>query len=217
MPTNATILPPNWRPDIWHGAPLGVQWRVTPRGILLNGQEHPQLSAIPEIRALPLQCWRLFNNEVNSLANIFQVSRPLLLATIASESGGNVNAMRDEGFDRSYGLAQTLTGTADFIGRWLGWPRGEGPFLMPMQARTEYHQWEKFLSAPWTSIALCAALHSYNNSRLNLQGDPMLLYAAYNAGGVYESNGDHYRIRNATPALDAFRLMFNGAVRAMHT
>jgi hypothetical protein len=111
-----------------------------------------------------------------------------LAALVATESGGNPNAERNEPSikDVSIGLCQTLTGTAKFLGKKLG-------ILLPAKSLPEggkLEHWRAALRDPWSSLRLGAEYFSQS-----YDGDPMLAYAAYNAGGIYASTDNPWGLR----------------------
>ena len=148
-----------------------VEWRLTKQGIEVDGQ-------IPRTRGYPATVSRIWNSykvEILGAAQEFNVPVELIIATIATESGGNASALRKEpGYksDRSTphrisaGLMQTLISTArmwrsDIVRADLLQPAGS------IYAGTSYIAFQ----------------------RKHTSFDPPLVAAAYNAGGVYKQTG----------------------------
>ncbi len=214
------IQPETWRVDRYHGRPGFREWRLTESGVDRNGI-HRSKNKIAS--TLAPKVWEQYKEAVSDAAEIFKVSKALIVATICTESAGNPNAERFEpGLDDwSLGLTQHLSITADYLGNHMKWPRADGHrWAMPRQSIPtggSVDHWRMFLSQPFNSIELCAGLHALNNERLGLRGDPILAYLAYNAGGIYESDDNAWGLRYFSVALDAMELYLNDAASVIGT
>lgn len=141
----------------------------------------------------------------------------MLAAIMATESGGKLEAKRYEKHinDWSFGPMQILTNTAAGLNRKLKFwepypsvPKGGSPV-----------EWEALLSLPHYSVAMACELLRQANKRWKLKGDPMQLYACYNAGGPYASKRTPWGLRGydrdgmgpAKGALDHFAAWYGDA------
>lgn len=190
-----------WAPDKFHsvaGAP--IIWKQTPRGILVHGEESERRT-----RGEPTtlrRIWGQYGNVLRSVVDgVMDLPRPclqeffpLVLAVIAAESRGDPTAERHEPsrHDYSIGLTQVLTATAQDLAR-----------TAPEKLRTRVVQladiaaektipkggslerWRSLLQEPHNAIAL--AVWYLLRASSGLQFDPVLCYAAYNAGSAREN------------------------------
>ena len=167
----------------WHQQfPGSVRWRLTAEGLEVEG------SGIPRTLGQPATMMRLvqaYGAEIELAASRHGVPAEILLATIATESGGDPDAVRQEpGYrsdsatpDRiSAGLCQLLLSTAREVLRAPGLTR-------------------KDLKDPQLNILGAAAY--IKSRRAKTQLDAPLVAAAYNAGGVYreEAPANPWRLR----------------------
>lgn len=91
--------------------PNGVSWKLTPAGIAIDGA--PPMGT-PGEPATVRKIWNRYGGLCASFARQHGVPVELIVATIATESGGDSTARRPEPKigDESVGLMQTLVGTA---------------------------------------------------------------------------------------------------------
>jgi hypothetical protein len=167
------------RLSVRHGAqqqaPGGVQWRLSPGGIIVGDEATPRRSGgAPQTLT---RIWTTFRAPIEKCAAAYGVPAELILATIATESGGNAQALREEpGFTSdeatphrvSPGLMQTLISTA------------RATLNDPSINR------QKLLD-PETSIRAGTAYIRQQARITNF--DPPLVACAYNAGSCYPQDG----------------------------
>lgn len=167
------------------------KWRVTPEGI--------ETSDLGLLRtAGPPHTATLIAREYGDLL-IDEETLEFMIALIATESRGDATASRFEkrlGIG-SYGLCQMLTSTAQ-------WLASQHPRL-PQKPGT--HSWESWLCQPAVSIAYAYAYLAHRPQ----YKDPILRYAYYNAGDVYESHQNVWGIRHHGNALDQFARFYGDA------
>lgn len=127
--------------------------------------------------------WVNFGEEIKLWSRHYQVPVELIIATIATETGGDKKARREEpGWisDKktphrvSVGLTQTLISSA----------------------RAALN--ESAIDAKWLEIpsnAIKAGTAFIANQKKKTGFDPALVAAAYNAGGVYQNNGEDNKFK----------------------
>ena len=185
--------------------------------------------------ALPAYAWSEFETLIRDAAHATGVDMRTIIACICTESGGKYNAERYEPHlnDRSMGLMQTLTLTARHVGGLLGYPT-ETPagdelaesYLMPKNSlpHSGYSStlhggsvgpWRRFLYEPRNSILIGAATLGELDKRYDLDGDPVLLAASYNAGGPYVDAANPWGLRMHGPHVDAFAGFWTLAAEAL--
>lgn len=167
----------------WHQQfPGSVRWRLTAEGLEVEGSGIPRTLGQP---ATMTRLGQLYGHQIEAVCAPFLVPPEILLATIATESGGDPQAVREEpGYksdaatpDRmSAGLCQLLLSTAREALR--------APDLT-----------RKSLFDPQTNLMGAAAY--IKRQRPKTQFDAPLVAAAYNAGGVYreEAPANPWRLR----------------------
>lgn len=215
-----------WGPSDWkHIAGHQRAWRVEERGITesFNWSDVTQrmvarTDPTNKNATLAEEVFRSFHYFIEPIAKDTGVPVPILVATIANESGGNTMAERDEGYDVSFGLCQTLTTTAALVGRYYGWPRSDRPsvadqsWYMPTKAfnrgRSEEEHWRRFLGNPYVSITFGALTHLLMAKIRDTRLDPVLAYASYNAGGIYVGD-NRFGLHATKAAVEAFVLFYN--------
>jgi soluble lytic murein transglycosylase-like protein len=120
------------------------------------------------------------------------VPAELIVATIATESRGNRDAVRTEPDGRqSVGLMQTLLGTASEV---------MGRAVTADELRD-----------PETSIT--AGAKYIRSQRSRTEFEPPLVAAAYNAGSLRESDRNRWRLASTEEHVDRFCRFYNDAVR----
>jgi LysM repeat protein len=163
----------------YHSAfPDGIKWRLVEDGVEILG------SGVERTKGKPTtvtKIWENRNKEINKWANEFQVPCELIIATIATESGNNEKARREEpGFISdvktphrvSVGLMQTLLSTAASV---LGKEKVTS----------------KWLEKPSNSIQAGTGYIAQQGKKTIL--DPPKVACAYNAGGIYHNQGEKNR------------------------
>jgi len=176
----ALIRPYVARLSVPHGAPQqatgGQSWRLAQGGVVVGGEQAPRRTrGEPEtIRRI----WRTFRAPIEKCAAAYGVPAELILATIATESGGDPRAVREEpGFVSdsatphrvSAGLMQTLISTA------------RETLAEPGLDRAALLDPETSLRAGTAYLRRQARLTNF---------DPPLVACAYNAGGLYPQAGE---------------------------
>ena len=158
-----------------HGFRDGIQWQLTPGGVLCAGEPKPKGSGGRP--ATIERIWQSFEAPIQAAATRYDVPVELILATIATESRGNPSAERSEpGFESyertpdrvSIGLMQTLISTAREA---LGDPALDAAALRD----------------PETAV-LAGTAYIAKQKRVTGFDPPKVAYA-YNAGGLYHQTG----------------------------
>ncbi len=175
----------------------GVSWALTVEGISVEGAPASRTGGEPKTVT---RIWDNFGPQCADAARIHGVPVELIIATIATESGGNPDARRKEPQikDESVGLMQTLVGTAR--------QELERPGLTADDLRD-----------PATSIA--AGTVYIANRRRKTHFDPPLVAASYNAGDLYKEDlsGNRWRLRcypsGTGRHIDNFAAWFGDAMR----
>jgi soluble lytic murein transglycosylase-like protein len=167
----------------WHQRFSGsIQWRMTQEGL-----ETPE--GIERTRGKPITVGRIedaFFDEINEAVYAFGVPKELIIACIATESGGHSTAWRTEpGYVSveetphrvSVGLMQPLVSTAQNM----------------MRDENVTAEW---LRDPQNNIMTGTAYIAHQRKRTLF--DPPVVAAAYNAGGVYWQRGEdnRWKMRN---------------------
>jgi murein DD-endopeptidase MepM/ murein hydrolase activator NlpD len=165
--------------DRFHeGFPGGVRWRLTPKGIEVDGSGVERTKGEPKTVK---RIWESFGDSINRWAEHFQVPCVLIVATIATETGGKSDSIRIEpGYvsDQetphrvSPGLMQTLISTA----------------------RSTLN--DKNIDSSWLLVAdnSIKAGTSYIAEQKGKTGfDPPKVACAYNAGSVIKNTGPENR------------------------
>ncbi len=154
--------------------PGAVRWRVTPKGVEVEGSGVPRTPGNPTTVA---RIWTQYGEAINAAASRFGVPCAMIIATIVVESNGKADAMRTEpGYISdeatpnkvSPGLMQTLISTARGV----------------MKDNSIDRAW--LLDATNSIMAGTAVIASQKKMT---QLDPPLAAAAYNSGGVYRQDG----------------------------
>lgn len=199
----------SWSPARWHRVgkhddDKRIIWRVTDAGI----ETVPGDTNAPHrTKGEPVTLNKIYANyhtEISDAADVTRVSRRLVAGIIAAESKGMPVAERSEPQlnDASIGLAQVLTNTAaglvDYaVAHTLAVPMGlkELIGLKSMPHGGDIETWRKYLRIPHISIALCAIYLKSAEERQDLRRDPVLCYAAYNAGSAVPSDATPWGLK----------------------
>lgn len=158
----------------WRQGPFGGQrWRLTPAGVVLEGQAEP-LRTVGQ-PATVRRIWRDFGHLVAASCAANGVPLEIAVATIATESRGVPSAVLVEPDDRrSVGLMQTLVGTAsEVMGREVSAAELADP-----------------------ALSIEAGVRYLARQRPKTDFQPPLVAAAYNAGGLYASDDNPWRLRS---------------------
>ena len=193
----------------YHGFRDGVRWRLVADGVEVEGSGVERTPGTPSTIT---RIWERFGADINTAATEFNVPCALILATIATESGGNPDAVREEpGYvsdDQtpakvSPGLMQTLISTARSA-------------LGPTEAPNINRAW---LLVPLNSIRAGTAYIAQQRGTTEL--DPPKVACAYNAGGLYHQTGagNRWKMRQypigTGEHCDRFVKWFNDAVHVL--
>jgi soluble lytic murein transglycosylase-like protein len=162
--------------DLQQGPFGGVRWRLTPEGVVLEGQTAP-LRTVGQ-PATVRRIWQDYGPLIAASCAANGVPLEIVVATIATESRGKPRAVLVEPDKRiSVGLMQPLTGTAsEVMGREITAQELNDPALN-IEAGTRY-------------IARQRPKTGYQ---------PPLVAAAYNAGGLHkarESDDNPFNLRS---------------------
>ncbi len=149
----------------------GVPWALQPEGISVDGAPPRGTAGNPDTVS---EIWKRYGDRCSASAKRFGVPVELVVATIATESGGNPNARRAEQKigDESVGLMQTLVATARQV---LGRNDINGGDLLD----------------PVLSIDAGTAYIAQQRSSTHF--DPPLVAAAYNAGSLRRDDAEANR------------------------
>ena len=177
--------------------PTGVTWSIVSGGISIEGASAQGTTGEPTtVRKI----WDDYGALCAETAKRYGVPAELIVATIATESGGNPNSRRAEPKinDESIGLMQTLVTTARSA---TGRATLSGDDLLD----------------PRTSIEAGTAYIA--SQRGSTHFDPPLVAAAYNAGSLKRDDGDanrwklHCYPRGTGAHIDRFVSWFGDAMR----
>lgn len=213
------IQPPDDQPDqpdfagmgllIFHRAfDNGICWRLTRQGLEIEGSGVERTPGSPTTIT---KIWEDFGESINCWAAHFNVPCVLVIATIATETSGNANAIREEpGYKSdsetpgqiSLGLMQTLISTArDTLG--------------------DNNIDRNWLLVPDNSIKAGTAYIA--EQRLKTLLDPPKVACAYNAGSLKENTGPNNRWKmkqypiGTSEHCDRYVKWFNDAVAVLET
>jgi len=214
----------DWTPNEYHHVlrdQVGehcVTWRVAADGIRVLGEagEPRRTKGAPSTLG---RIFATFGHEIGIYSEAFQVDARTIAAVIATESGGKPTAERAEPqiHDVSIGLMQTLTNTA----------KGVAPFAIKrmndiagdavrlagpsVPKGGDLKQWRELLSQPRVSILLGTALLASIDEHFGCKGDPILMYAAFNAGSPRPSSRTPWGLVYYGSALDSFSRWYGDA------
>lgn len=193
--------------DRFHEAfPGGLRWRLTPKGIELEGSGIERTGGKP---VTVTKIWENFGDSINRWAELFQVPCILIVATIATETGGNPNSVREEPRyisddatpnQVSPGLMQTLISTA----------RGT------LKDKSIDRNW---LLIPDNSIKAGTCYIAEQKEKTGF--DPPKVACAYNAGSLIKNTGAENRWKMKQFPIgkgehcDRFVKWFNDAVAVL--
>ena len=203
--------------NIAHGvAGLPRRWMVTNDGIVVVGEDRPRRT--PGKPATLTRIFAKYGPLIGEAADATGLSMRLIAAVIATESRGLETAERYEKGpdDWSFGLMQTLTNTAWFVSNLVSL---EGRFPKPVPKGGDVNEWRKLLFNPRTSIILGSRYLREHSEEYGTK-DPVVLYAAYNAGGAYKAANRQWGLLSYGPpdrpdqALDNFTAWYGDACAA---
>lgn len=177
--------------------PNGVSWALETDGISVDGATPRGTAGDP---ATVTRIWSRYGDLCSSAAKHYGVPVELVVATIATESGGNPNARRQEPkiSDESVGLMQTLVNTARGV---LGRPSLRGDELLD------------------PALSITAGTAYIAQQRGGTHFDPPLVAAAYNAGSLRRDDGEANRWRllcyptGTGQYIDNYIAWFNDSMR----
>jgi hypothetical protein len=150
----------------------------------------------------------------------------LISAILATENGGRLVGDRYEPHisDWSFGPAQFLTSTALNVARSISIKGCPSANMKTDSSPANKLRWRHFLENPLTATLLCVAfLHQLNES-FDCRGDPILLYASYNAGSPRPSRHTRFGLVYYDPDLsgpkpgsvDRFAAWYGDACKVLH-
>ena len=186
------VTPPPVEPA-WRRGPFGgVRWHVQADGLLVEGDAAPERTIGEPVTVRRI--WSEYNALIQAACAKTGVPAEVVVAVIATESRGIVNAQLREPDGRvSSGVMQVLTATAtDVLGR-------------PVTAED--------LHDPALSIEAGVGYIASQKSKTGF--DPILVAAAYNAGGLYaprEQDHNRFKLRSTGDHLERMRLWYNDCV-----
>lgn len=210
--------PDPWIPEEWRGVEGSVRrWRTTRAGVSVKGEPGPRRT-----KGKPLtvgKVWLRYQKEIEEAHELTGVPLANILAMLTTE-GGTLTADKLERFeahlnDWSFGIAQTLTATAFELSKTLDMPTPR----KPVPRGGDVQEWREFLAVPRNSVLIGAAYMAYNNERWHLLDDPILSYAAYNAGSprvnLDHPWGVHAFRKGSYDALDVFAAWYGDACEVL--
>jgi hypothetical protein len=194
----------------WHSRFVdGTKWRLTDDGIEVFGDGSvKRTSGKPDTIK---RIWLSYGKEISTYSAKYNVPVEIIIANIATESGGKTSAYREEpGYKSdvltpgkvSAGLMQTLVSTAI-----------EATGNKKIRARD--------LFEPDLSIHAGTSYIAQQAFKTNL--DPVLVPIAYNAGGIYyqKGNANRFKMRmypiGTSEHVDRYILWFNDCRYAIKT
>jgi len=215
--TQLVVASAPWTPRRLHGRPeldsekrhLFNQWALTDEGILVAGEK--TVRRTPGKPTTMQKVMDRYHKDIFAAAGRFGLTEQLIAAVLATESGGKAEAERYEKHinDYSIGLMQTLTATAKAL------TAGDQdlPHIStePVPRGGSLEAWRGLLREPQNSIAFGSAYLRKQDDRLELKGDPILLYCSYNSGGVRPSSKNEWGIVSYGEALDHFSCWYGDA------
>lgn len=181
----------------FHSYKDGIRWALTKDGVAIEGEG---VKGTPGNPITVTRIWEDYSGPINEWAINLKVPCVLIIATIATESGGKPRAFRPESGGRaSMGLMQTLIGTARDI----------------LQDNSIDAEW---LAEPRNSIQAGTAYIAGQRRHTNL--DPPKVAAAYNAGSVRYDDNNRWKMHQnisdrGEPHCDRFLAFFNDAVQVL--
>ena len=173
----------SWEPRRYHGLKGKRQWKVTDTGIVWRGPDKLEAPArTPGEPKTMERIWDQYGHHIREWSSAFGVPAHLVAALIGQESGGRPKAEKHEAHvkDWSFGLTQVLTNTASGVGiRTSLLPRID---LKPLPEGGDIDEWRLMLNDVETNIGYGTFILKYHSELHDLNYDPILTYAAYNAG-----------------------------------
>ena len=220
-----------WEPRRWHCVSEGelegdIAWRQTDEGIEVRGHENAEVGATMRTKGEPITLTRIvgtYGELIREACSIVNVPQQLVAGMIAAESMGKPEAERAEPHlgDVSIGLAQTLTATAAHLAHDAPAELQLDPIAQTksLPSGGSLGLWRELLTEPRHAIRLGALYFAVANAQDDLRLDPVLCYAAYNAGSVRANRknpwGVHYYRKKLdggwADAMDSFARWYGDA------
>ena len=214
----------------WHSCFGGQEWRCDAGGIYTRESDPKPLRTAGQPVTIR-RIWDLFGELITQASQTYGVDRALIMMVIATEAG----AYRDYGFtgpmtfrwepnvkvtdispvlygDYSAGPMQILATTARDVVRRLDLAYDPLRVAPPFESRPAPPMTLPLYEAP-TNIDIGTAVISQSWSHTG--ADPILVAAAYNAGGVYESDANTWRIRSSGNHLDRAARWYGDACQVL--
>lgn len=194
----------------WHSRFAdGIKWRLTNDGVEVFGDGIvKRTSGKPDTVK---RIWNSFGKEISLYSAKYNIPVEIIIANIATESGGKTSAYREEpGYKSdiltpnkvSAGLMQTLVSTAM-----------QSTNIKPMRARDLFG----------VDLSIHAGTSYIASQAFKTNLDPVLVPIAYNAGGIYYQNGVNNRFKmrqypiGTSEHVDRYILWFNDTRHAIKT
>jgi hypothetical protein len=201
-----------WSPRRYHSVEgADIIWRQTSEGIeVLN-------EGVRRTKGEPTTLRRIVRDYGDEIADARELlggrSGPplqLIAAMIAAESKGMPTVENDEPHlkDISIGLTQTLTATAQNLAVQAPAELGLDAIakLKPLPQGGDIDAWKQALGDPRNAIRLGALYFAIANKRHDAQYDPVICYAAYNAGSPRENPDTPWGLHYFRRVLDDGRV-----------
>lgn len=197
-----TVVPPTAPEEPvqagWRQGPHGGQrWRLEPLGVVQEGEGAPMRTVGQPVTVRRI--WAAYGPHILSASERYLVPLELIVATIATESGGKADATLAEPRhnDKSVGLTQIMVGTAQQFS------------ATPLTAAA--------LMDPATNIAF--GTRYIASQRKVTDFAPPLVAAAYNAGGLYpprEGDENPWGLRSTGDHITRFCRYYGDACAVAH-
>jgi hypothetical protein len=196
----------DWGPYKYHcvdsNSPVKV-WALIPGiGIQIRGEQ-----SVRRTPGKPLTLSRIIGEYDSACEGFFDPA--LLFAVIANESRGQEVCSRYEVRinDWSFGLGQLLTNTA------YGLIKGAGlkPPDLSVPQGGDVVKWKNWLCQAKNNLPLIKMYLANLNRKFSLKGDPILIYASYNAGSPRPSSTSPWGLVHHGPALDHIAAFYGDA------
>jgi hypothetical protein len=198
-----------WEPGLFHRVSPNQSGRETRawRTVLGMGIQVMGEPSIRRTPGAPVTVTNVLSRYADLMEAFFDPY--LLLAVIANESRGLQSSKRYEAriSDWSFGLGQVLSGTA----YGLLCEAKRPPPDKPITDGGNVEVWERYLCKPENNVVLVRNYLMKLNQRFNLKNDPILIYAAYNAGSPRVGATSSWGLVHHGPALDNLAAWYGDA------
>lgn len=212
-------IKPDIKPNIYESHSIfsdSIKWALDiENGIKVYYDVYADSYKIPRTAGTPStvkRVWNNYNTDINFWAEKYEVPVELAVACISTESGGNPSAVREEpGYVNdiatpgkiSVGLMQSLISNAQ-------WILGNENMSIKFNKKID----RAWLLSPENAIHAGIAFINYLEKKTDF--DPPRVAAAYNAGGVYPTSKNRWKMKSTTNHIDRFVAFFNDFVWLIH-